>query len=310
MCLIINADKTDLSNKIVKDLTRHHQIREIPVTIGTFADGEVYVRDLDCVRGEDVYILHSLCRPVNDSAMRILILADALHRSSAKSVNLVAPYLGYSRQDRKVGPRDPISAKVIANLFEHGFIDRILTVDIHTTQICGFYNIPVESIPGAPVFANYIKSNMNLDNVAIVSPDHGGVIRARKFADMLGISNLAIIDKQRLKPNEVAEMKLIGNVTDKDCLIIDDLIDTGGTLKKAVNLLKENEAKSVKCFCTHPVLSRNGEGLDIDVFVLNTIPVKDDSNCKIIDLADYLAGAIYTIENNDSLSDFINNYRG
>jgi len=239
----------ELSNEIAKYL-------EMPLSgaiINRFSDGEINVQISQSVRGKDVFIIQPTCAPVNDNLMELLIMTDALKRSSAKSITAIVPYYGYARQDRKAAPRVPISAKLVANLIETAGITRMVTVDLHASQIQGFFDIPVDNLYGAILFVDYIKSK-NLKNPIIASPDIGGVARARYFAERLGL-DMVIVDKRRQKANESEVMNIIGDVNGKDVILIDDMIDTAGTMVKAAEALKKLGATSVMACCTHPVLS-------------------------------------------------------
>lgn len=224
-------------------------------SVKQFSDGEIQVNIEESIRGSHVYIVQSTSSPVNDNLMELLIMIDALKRASAKTINVVMPYYGYARQDRKARAREPITAKLVANMIEKSGATRILTLDLHAAQIQGFFDIPVDHLMGAPLIANYfMEKDIQGDEVVVVSPDHGGVTRARKLAEYLK-APIAIIDKRRPKANVAEVMNIIGNVDGKICVLIDDMIDTAGTITLAANALKEAGAKSVYASCTHPVLS-------------------------------------------------------
>jgi len=274
-----------------------------------FSDGEIQLEIEENVRGMDVFIVQSTCTPVNVSLMELLIMMDAIKRASAERITAVIPYYGYARQDRKVAPRVPITAKLVADLITTAGADRILTIDLHAGQIQGFFNIPVDHLYAAPVMVEFIKSKF-ANNLVIVSPDAGGVERARAFAKRLGAS-LAIIDKRRTKPNESNVMNIIGEIKGTTALLLDDMVDTAGTLTQAANaLLKEGAAKVVAC-CTHPVLSGTAiekiskSGLQ-QMVVTDTIPLREDAkSCKkisVLSVARLLGEAIKRIHNNDSVS--------
>ncbi|MDN6127441.1 MAG: ribose-phosphate diphosphokinase, partial [Tetragenococcus halophilus] len=229
-------------------------------TVKQFSDGEIQVNIEESIRGADVYIIQSTSSPVNDNLMELLIMIDALKRASAKTINVVVPYYGYARQDRKARAREPITAKLVANMIEKAGANRIVALDLHASQIQGFFDIPVDHLMGAPLIADYfIEHGIKGDDVVVVSPDHGGVTRARKLAEFLNAS-IAIIDKRRPRANVAEVMNIIGDVNGKTCVIIDDMIDTAGTITLAANALKEAGATSVYASCTHPVLS--GPALD------------------------------------------------
>jgi len=219
----------------------------------TFSDGETQIEIHENIRGLDVFILQSTCTPVNDNLMQLLIIIDALKRASAKRITAVIPYYGYGRQDRKVKPRVPISAKLVADLITVAGADRVVSIDLHAGQIQGYFNIPVDNIFAAPILLKHIENHFQ-DNLVMVSPDAGGVERARAFAKRLGVS-LAIIDKRRDKPNEAEAMNIIGEVSGKTSIILDDMVDTSGTLTQAAKALKEKGAVAIYACCTHPVLS-------------------------------------------------------
>ncbi len=235
--------------------------------ISRFSDGEIYVQIDESVRGDDVFLIQSLSSPVNDNIMELLVTLDALKRSSAKSVNVVIPYYAYARQDRKVAPRVPISAKLIADLITVAGADRIISMDLHAGQIQGFFNIPVDHLYAAPILLNYIK-NKNFKDIVIVSPDAGGVERARYYAKKLGCT-IAIIDKRRPKPNVSKIMHIIGEVKNKTAIIVDDIVDTAGTLTNAAFALEKEGASGVYACCTHPVLSGNA------IEKINNSPIKE-----------------------------------
>ena len=260
--------------------------------ITRFSDGEINIRIKESVRGKDVFIIQSTSAPANSNLMELLIMVDALKRSSAKSITAVVPYYGYARQDRKAEPRVPISAKLVANLMETAGITRVVTVDLHASQIQGFFDIPVDNLYGAVLFNDYVKSK-NLKNPIVASPDIGGVARARYFAKRLGLE-MVIVDKRREKANEAEVMNVIGNVEGKDVIMIDDMIDTAGTMVKAAKVLKELGANSVMACCTHPVLSgpayeRIEEGELDELVITNTIPTTRKSDkIKVLSIAKML----------------------
>ncbi|MEC2076594.1 ribose-phosphate diphosphokinase [Metabacillus fastidiosus] len=236
--------------------------KEIADVIGTdlgkscvtrFSDGEIQINIEESIRGCDVYIVQSTSGPVNEHIMELLIMIDALKRASAKTINIVMPYYGYARQDRKARAREPITAKLVANLLETAGATRMITLDLHAPQIQGFFDIPIDHLMGVPILGTYFN-NKNLDDIVIVSPDHGGVTRARKLADKLK-APIAIIDKRRPRPNVAEVMNIVGNIEGKTAILIDDIIDTAGTITLAANALVENGAREVYACCTHPVLS-------------------------------------------------------
>lgn len=248
-------------------------------TLNKFSDGEISVQITESVRGQDVFIIQPTCAPTNDNLMELLIMVDALKRSSAKSISAVVPYYGYARQDRKAAPRVPISAKLVADLLEAAGITRVVTIDLHAAQIQGFFNIPADNLFGSILFVNYIRSK-NLKNPIIASPDIGGVARARLYADKLGY-DLVIVDKKREKANVAEVMNIIGEVKGKDVILVDDMVDTAGTLVKAAEVLKKRGATSVMACCTHGVLSgpaydRIEKGELDELVISDTIPAKKE----------------------------------
>ena len=277
--------------------------------VGTFSDGEIMVEIQENVRGMDVFIIQSICSPVNEHLMELLIMVDAMKRASAERITATIPYYGYARQDRKVAPRVPISAKLIADLITAAGAHRVLTLDLHAGQIQGFFNIPVDNLFATPVILDHIREKYQNDLV-IVSPDAGGVERARAMAKRLDAS-LAIIDKRRERPNESQVMNVIGDITNKTALIMDDMVDTAGTLTQAANAIAERGAKSVSACCIHPVLS--GSAIEKinrssikELVVTNTIPLQDKTKLSnkitVLSVGNLLAEAIKRIHKNDSVS--------
>jgi len=277
--------------------------------VTTFSDGETRVEINENVRGMDVFIIQSTCPPVNVTCMELLIMIDALKRASADRITAVIPYYGYGRQDRKVAPRAPITAKLLADLITTAGANRVLSMDLHAGQIQGFFNIPVDNLFATPVLFDYMKKNL-VDNTVVVSPDTGGVERARAFGKRLGAS-LAIIDKRREGPNEAEVMNIIGNVKGKRIIILDDMIDTAGTVVQAARAMKEAGALEISICCTHPVLSGPAleriEGSEIkEVIVTDTIQLSDRAkNCKkikVLSVSGVLGEAVRRIYYNDSVS--------
>ena len=279
--------------------------------VGRFSDGEVTVELHENVRGQDVFLMQSTCAPTNDNIMELMIMADALHRASAQRVTAVVPYFGYARQDRRPrSARVAISAKVVADMIGSVGIDRILTVDLHADQIQGFFNIPVDNIYGSPVLVDHILSQ-RYANPIVISPDVGGVVRARAIAKQIDDLELAIIDKRRPQANESRVMNVIGDVTNKTCIIVDDIVDTAGTLCTAAEALKEEGAKQVVCYITHPVLSGpaieriNASQIDRMV-VTDTIPLHEAARkCEKIEqlsLDRILGESIRRVSNEESIS--------
>jgi ribose-phosphate pyrophosphokinase len=277
--------------------------------VTTFSDGETRVEINENVRGMDVFIIQSTCPPVNVTLMELLIMIDAMKRASAYRITAVVPYYGYARQDRKVAPRAPISAKLVADLITTAGAQRVLSMDLHAGQIQGFFNIPVDNLFATPVLIDYMKKNYQ-DNTVVVSPDTGGVARARACGKRLGAS-LAIIDKRREGPNEAEVMNIIGNVEGKKVIILDDMIDTAGTVVQAASAMKEAGALEVSVCCTHPVLS--GPALERiekseikEALVTDTIPLNDRANncgkIKVLSVSGILSEAVRRIYYDDSVS--------
>jgi ribose-phosphate pyrophosphokinase len=277
--------------------------------VSIFSDGETRVEINENVRGMDVFIIQSTCPPVNVTLMELLIMIDAMKRASAYRITAVIPYYGYARQDRKVAPRAPITAKLVADLIASAGANRVLSMDLHAGQIQGFFNIPVDNLFATPVLLDHIREDYRT-NTVIVSPDTGGVVRARAFATRLG-ANLAIIDKRREGPNEAQVMNIIGNVAGKKVVVLDDLIDTAGTVVQAAKALKEAGALDVAVCCTHPVLSGPAierlESSDIkEIIVTDTIPLHDGAKAcnrvKVLSVAGLLSEAVRRIYYDDSVS--------
>lgn len=312
MLLISGNSNIHLSYNVANALSRKvgHYGGLFPRIVNKFSDGEIAVELLENVRGLDAFIIQSICKPSNDNLMELLLIADALKRSSAKSISAVIPYFGYARQDRRPrSSRVPISARLVADMLQVAGINRILTVELHADQIQGFFKIPVDNVYSTKHFANDINS-LGLDNLVIVSPDVGGVLRARSLAKQVGEADLAIIDKRRPKPNDSEVMNIIGDVAGKNCVMVDDIVDTGGTIIKAATAILEKGAKSVRAYCTHPVMSGNAlehfmKSNITELVVSNTIPIPDgyDSKIRCLSVADLLAEAILRINNGASLKD-------
>jgi ribose-phosphate pyrophosphokinase len=301
-----NANR-GLSDAICKELLKDLGDADV----GTFSDGEVSVKINENVRGKDVYLIQPTCSPTHKNLIELILMVDALRWSSAGRITAVIPYFGYARQDRRVrSERVPISAKVIADILERSGIDRVLTVELHSEQIQGFFDIPVDNIYGTKVMVDDIN-NQSFSDLLVVSPDVGGVVRSRALAKALGLSDLAIIDKRRDEANKSEVMNVIGEVAEKDCLIVDDMADTCGTLCNAAKALKEKGAKTVTAYITHPVLSGNAiekinESTLDQLVVTDTIPLSEQAeNCekiRIMSLAPTLAEAIRRINKEQSIS--------
>lgn len=296
--------------ELAQEITEYLQIRLGKAYVSKFKDGEIRLEVGESVRGDDVFIVQPTCAPVNDNLMELLIMADAVKRASARSINAVVPYYGYARQERQSKPRDPISAKLVANLLMASGIDRMITMDLHTSAIQGFFDIPVDHMPAAPLLANYYQSK-RLDDLVVVSPDIGGVARARKLADRLGCP-LAIIDKRRPEPNKSEVMGVIGNVEGKNVIMIDDMIDTAGTITHGADFLRDQAgANEVYACCTHaiftpPALERINKSALKEVLVTNTIPLRQSpeecAKIQQVSIAPLLSEAILRIHENLSVS--------
>ena len=277
-------------------------------TVTKFSDGEISVNIWETVRGLDIYIIQSTCSPVNDNLMELLIMIDAMKRASAGRINAVIPYYGYARQDRKAKARDPITAKLVADLIMAAGADRVLSMDLHANQIQGYFDIPVDHLLGMPILAKYFQEQ-NMEDVVVVSPDHGSVTRARNMAQYLNCP-IAIIDKRRPEPNKSEIMNIIGNIEDKNCIIIDDMIDTAGTICNAANAIKELGARSVKAAATHPVLSgpaiqRLADSAIEELVLLNTVPMpeaKKLDKMTMLSVAPLFAEAMTRVFTNGSIS--------
>ncbi len=294
-----------LAEKIADELG----LRVGDADVKTFSDGEIAVNINESVRGVDVYIIQSTCAPVNNNLMEMLIMIDAMKRASAGRITAVIPYYGYARQDRKAKARDPITAKLVANLLTAAGVDRILTMDLHANQIQGYFDIPVDHLLGGPILVKHFEA-MHIPNLVVVSPDHGSVARARKFAEYLD-APIAIVDKRRPKNNVSEVMNIIGDVKDKNLIILDDIIDTAGTLVNAAIALKEYGANDIYACCTHPVLSgpaieRIGDSPLKEVIVLDTIPLtegKQINRIKALSTASIFSSAITKIFKGESVSE-------
>jgi ribose-phosphate pyrophosphokinase len=276
--------------------------------VSRFSDGEIQINIEESIRGCDVFVIQSTSHPVNEHIMELLIMIDALKRASARTINVVMPYYGYARQDRKASPREPITAKLIANLLETAGATRVITLDLHAPQIQGFFDIPIDHLMGVTILADYFLSK-KLEDVVVVSPDHGGVTRARKMAERLK-APIAIIDKRRPKPNVAEVMNIVGNIEGKTAIIIDDLIDTAGTITLAANALIDNGAREVYACCTHPVLSgpaveRIQHSKIKELVITNSIVLPEEKKIgkiKQLSVAPLLAEAIVRVFENKSVS--------
>ncbi|MBF7096938.1 ribose-phosphate diphosphokinase [Alkalibacter mobilis] len=294
--------------KLAKEIADHLEMNLTDASLKTFSDGEISFNLNETVRGADVFVIQSTSYPVNNNLMELLISIDAMKRASAGRINAVIPYYGYARQDRKAKSRDPITAKLVADLITVAGADRVITMDLHATQIQGFFDMPVDHLLGLPIIAEYYKS-LNRDDLVVVSPDAGSVPRSRKLAEMLN-SPLAIIDKRRPKANVSEVMNIIGDIKDKNCILVDDMIDTAGTICNGANALKQMGAKSVFAACTHAVLSgpavqRIKDSAIEELVTLNTIDIPDEKFLdmfKVLSVGPIFAKAIERVHNSESVS--------
>ena len=298
--------------ELAKKISERLYISLGDATVGRFSDGEIQVQINENVRGADVFIIQSTCAPTNDNLMELIVMVDALRRASAGRITAVVPYFGYARQDRRVrSARVPITAKVVADLLSTVGIDRLLTCDLHAEQIQGFFDIPVDNVFGSPVLLDDILKKTDLVNPIVVSPDIGGVVRARAVAKLLNDTEMAIIDKRRPRANVSQVMHIIGDVADRDCILVDDMIDTGGTLCKAAEALKERGAKRVFAYATHAVFSGlaaqhlASDAID-EIVVTDTVPLSPEMQAlgkvRVLTLSSMLAEASRRISNEESIS--------
>jgi len=294
--------------QLAQAIARHIDVELGNCEMSRFSDGEIHFRLDESVRGCNVFVIQSTCAPVNEHLMELLVMLDSLKRASAKTINVVMPYYGYARQDRKARSRDPITAKLVANLIETAGADRVIAMDLHAMQIQGFFDIPVDHLLGVPILGDYFYEK-ELDQPVVVSPDHGGVVRARRLADSLE-APLAIIDKRRPEPNVVEVMNIIGDVKGRTAILVDDIIDTAGTISLAAGALLEAGAKEIYACCTHPVLSGPAvERLEAaplkEIVVTDTIPLRQEQKSdkiKVLSVAPLMGEAIKRINEQKSLS--------
>ena len=304
--LTCNSNKT-LSKKIAKYL----KLKLVNSSIKKFADGEIYIEINENIRGNSIFIIQSISSPANDNLMELLLCIDALKRSSAKNITAVIPYFGYARQDRKVVPRTSISAKLVSNLITKAGADRVVTVDLHAGQVQGFFDIPVDNLFCTPIFVRHVNKNINKKNIICVAPDVGGTERARALGKLLDVG-LAIVDKRRPSPGKSQVMNVVGNVKNKTCVIVDDIIDTGGTIVNAAEALKNRGAKEVYVYITHGVLSGDAvkkieksviKKLVITDSIDNNERVKKARNIEVLTISNLMGEAIKRISNSTSVSD-------
>jgi len=310
MKLLTGNSNKNLSIKISKFLKN----KLVNSSIRKFSDGELYIEIHENIRGNSIFIIQSISSPANDNLMELLLCIDALKRSSAKNITAVIPYFGYARQDRKVVPRTSISAKLVSNLITKAGADRIVTLDLHSGQIQGFFDIPVDNLFATPIFARHIKKKIKSKNLICVAPDVGGTARARALGKMLNVG-LAIVDKRRPSPGKSEVMNVIGNVNNKTCIIVDDIIDSGGTIVNAAKILKKKGASDVHVYVTHGVLSGNAvdkiksskiKNLVITDTINNSDKVKKAKNIEILTISHLVGEAIKRISNSTSVSDLFN----
>ncbi|MEO1792382.1 MAG: ribose-phosphate pyrophosphokinase, partial [Cyanobacteria bacterium J06629_19] len=315
---VLSRIETNNRLKIFSGSSNRTLSREVARYLGTdlgpmvrkhFADGELYVQIQESIRGCDVYLIQPTCHPVNDNFMELLIMIDACHRASARQITAVIPYYGYARADRKTAGRESITAKLVANLITNAGADRVLALDLHSAQIQGYFDIPCDHVYGSPVLVEYLASK-GIEDMVVVSPDVGGVARARAFAKMLNDAPLAIIDKRRQAHNVAEVMNLIGDVEGKTAVLVDDMIDTAGTICEGARVLRENGAKQVYACATHavfspPAVERLSSGLFEEVIVTNTIPVVPDrqfDQLTVLSVANMLGETIWRIHEESSVS--------
>ncbi len=307
MKILTGNSNKHLSQKISKFLKN----KLVNSNIRKFADGEIYIEINENIRGNSIFLIQSVSSPANDNLMELLLSIDALKRSSAKNITAVIPYFGYARQDRKVVPRTSISAKLVSNLIAKAGADRVVTVDLHSGQIQGFFDIPVDNLFATPIFARHIKKKLKKNNIICVAPDVGGTARARALGKLLNV-DLAIVDKRRPAPGKSEVMNVIGNVKNKTCILVDDIIDSGGTIVNAASELKKRGAKDVHVYVTHGVLSGNAvekikkssiKNLVVTDTIDNSMKVKKAKNIEVLTISNLVGEAIKRISNSTSVSD-------
>lgn len=310
LCLLSGTSNLMLANEVA----RYLGIELTPMIRKSFADGEIYVQILESIRGCDVYIMQPTCRPVNDHLMELMIMIDACKRASARQITAVLPYYGYARADRKTAGRESITAKLAANLLTKAGANRIIAMDLHSSQIQGYFDIPVDHVYGSPTIVEYIKSK-NLEDLVVVSPDVGGVARARAFASRLGDAPLAIIDKRRQAHNVAEVMNVVGDVRGKTAVLVDDMIDTAGTITEGARVLREQGARQVYACATHavfspPAIERLSNGCLEEVIVTNTIPIEPENRfpqLRILSVAGLIGETISRVHEDCSVSSMFRN---
>ena len=298
------------NSRLCENIARQLKLKLVNSNIKRFADGEVYIEINENIRGNSIFVVQSTSNPANDNLMELLICIDALRRSSAKNITAVIPYFGYARQDRKVVPRTAISAKLVSNLITNAGANRILSVDLHAGQIQGFFDIPVDNLFSTPIFAKHIKRKLRINNLICVAPDVGGVERARSLGRRINVS-IAIVDKRRPAPGKSEVMNIVGNIKNKNCVIVDDIIDTGGTIVNAAKALKDKDAKDIYVYITHAVLSGQAveqiEKSQIKKLITtdtidNSKKIKESKKIEIISMAPIISEAMKRIANSTSVS--------
>jgi ribose-phosphate pyrophosphokinase len=310
LCLLAGTSNPPLANEVA----RYLGIELTPMIRKSFADGEIYVQILESIRGYDVYIMQPTCRPVNDHLMELMIMIDACKRASARQITAVLPYYGYARADRKTAGRESITAKLAANLLTKAGANRVIAMDLHSSQIQGYFDIPVDHVYGSPTIVEYIKSK-NLSDLVVVSPDVGGVARARAFASRLGDAPLAIIDKRRQAHNVAEVMNVVGDVRGKTAVLVDDMIDTAGTITEGARVLREQGARQVYACATHavfspPAIQRLSNGCLEEVIVTNTIPIPEDQRfpqLRVLSVAGLIGETISRVHDECSVSSMFRN---
>lgn len=298
------------NSRLCENIARQLKLKLVNSNIKRFADGEVYIEINENIRGNSIFVVQSTSNPANDNLMELLICIDALRRSSAKNITAVIPYFGYARQDRKVVPRTAISAKLVSNLITNAGANRILSVDLHAGQIQGFFDIPVDNLFSTPIFAKHIKRKLSINNLICVAPDVGGVERARSLGRRINVS-IAIVDKRRPEPGKSEVMNIVGNIKNKNCVIVDDIIDTGGTIVNAAKALKNKDAKDIYVYITHAVLSGQAvekiEKSQIKKLITtdtidNSKKIRGSKKIEIISMAPIISEAMKRIANSTSVS--------
>lgn len=303
------------NNELVQEICDYLHVEQGKLSVKHFADGEIIVEPEETVRGKNIFLVQSTCRPVTDHLMEVLVALDALQRASANNITCIMPYFGYARQDRKAKPRQPITAKLVAELLQTAGADHVIMIDLHAAQIQGFFDVPSDNLTAIPMFAAYFrKKGLDLTNTVVISPDHGGATRARALGEMLGCP-IAIIDKRRPRPNVVEVSSIIGEVNGKNCIVVDDIVDTAGSLTAGCQLLRDHGAKDIYCAVTHPIFSGNAaeriqDSVITEMVVTNTIPLTDAfkktcNKVQVLSVSKLLAKIIQSISTHNSVSESI-----